>query len=150
MRIATHIALALPLLAAAAAAQTTTHVVSLAGLRGNSRILLIFAPGPNDPQLQIQLRRLNDNAAAVTDRDLVPVAVPYKSPSPTPAAFTDDEALAARRRFQVDPGNFTVILIGKDGGEKLRSGKPLSINQLLDAIDSMPMRKEEMRSPPQP
>ncbi len=40
---------------------------------------------------------------------------------------------------------FAVLLIGKDGGVKLRSGRPFALHALFDAIDAMPMRQDEMR-----
>jgi hypothetical protein len=138
------------LTAVPALAQAPTGIVSLTTLRDSSRPLLIFAPKPDDPQLQIQLRRLRDNAAAVSERDIVVIAIPYESPAPTPATFTVEGAQSARLRFNVAPADFTVILIGKDGGEKLRSHKPLTIDQLNNTIDAMPMRQQEMRTHPQP
>lgn len=42
-------------------------------------------------------------------------------------------------------GGFTILLIGKDGGEKLRSHQPVTTTKLFNIIDAMPMRKEEMR-----
>ena len=42
--------------------------------------------------------------------------------------------------------DFVVILIGKDGGEKLRSRHPLRVESLTKGIDAMPMRQDEMRS----
>ncbi|RZA09221.1 MAG: DUF4174 domain-containing protein [Proteobacteria bacterium] len=38
---------------------------------------------------------------------------------------------------------FLVILIGKDGEEKLRSLKPVALEKITKLIDSMPMRKDE-------
>ena len=111
-------------------------IVSLAGLRGLARPLLIFAPTPNDPQLEIQLRRLHDNAPAIAARNIVVIAIPYDSPSPTQAMLTDDGAEAARRRFNIPPSDFAVILLGKDGSEKLRSSKPLSVEKLRNTIDT--------------
>ena len=137
-------------IAAPARSQAPTGIVSLTTLRDSSRPLLIFAPKPDDPQLQIQLRRLRDNAAAVSEHGIVVIAIPYESPSPTPAMFTVEAAHSARLRFHVAPTDFTVILIGKDGGEKLRSHKPLTIDQLSNTIDAMPMRQQEMRTHPQP
>jgi hypothetical protein len=125
---------------------TPTGIVSLANLRDTARPLLIFAPTPTDPQLQIQLRRLHQAAAAVADRDIAIIAIPWNSPSPTPATLTDADALAARRRFHISPADFTVILLGKDGGEKLRSSKPLTLEKLTSTIDAMPMRQDEVRS----
>jgi hypothetical protein len=140
-------ALALPLITLAAtppqAAPAPAGIVSLASLRGTARPLLIFAPKPDDSQLEIQLRRLHDNAAAIAERDIVVIAIPYQSPSPTQAMLTGDDAQTARRRFNIAPGDFAVILLGKDGGEKLRSAKPISIDKLRDTIDAMPMRQQE-------
>jgi hypothetical protein len=130
--------------------QMPAGIVSLATLRDRARPLLIFAPTPNDPQLQIQLRRLHDHVPDLTARDIVVIAIPYENPSPTPATLTVEAAQSARRRFHIAPTDFIVILIGKDGGEKLRSSKPLTIEKLNETIDAMPMRQQEMRTHPQP
>jgi hypothetical protein len=127
-------------------AQSPSGIVTLATLRDRARPLLVFASNPDDPQLQIQLRRLRENAASVAERDIVVIALPYESPSPTSAALTVEDAQEVRRRFHVAPADFTVILLGKDGGEKLRAHKPLSIARLNDTIDAMPMRQQEMHS----
>jgi hypothetical protein len=50
-----------------------------------------------------------------------------------------------RRQFQVDDRRFTVVLLGKDGGEKFRSSKPVTIEKLDALIDAMPMRQQEVR-----
>ncbi len=123
-------------------------MTTLQRLRDHARPLLIFAPRPDDPQLEIQLRTLKEHAAEAHDRQLVPVAIPYNNPSPTAVQLSPEDATEARRRFHVDPARFTVILIGKDGGAKLRSTKPLSMHKLNDTIDAMPMRQQEMRSEP--
>jgi hypothetical protein len=130
-------------------AQSPTGIVSLAALRDRARPLLLFAPTPNDPALQIQLRRLHDHAADLTARDIVIIAIPFESTSPTHATLTVEAAQSVRHRFHIAPTDFVVILIGKDGGEKLRSTKPLTIDKLNETIDAMPMRQQEMRSHPQ-
>lgn len=40
---------------------------------------------------------------------------------------------------------FSVVLIGKDGGEKLRRAVPLAPKELFAIIDAMPMRQAELR-----
>ena len=40
---------------------------------------------------------------------------------------------------------FQIVLIGLDGGDKLRQDDVLSKKDLFDLIDSMPMRRAEMR-----
>ena len=115
-------------------------------MRGQSRPLLVFAPKPNDAQLGIQLRILDEHAAEAHDRQLIPVALPYAAPATTTVQFTDVEAEALRRHFHIAPSDFVVILVGKDGGPKLRSSKPLSMSKLNGTIDAMPMRQDEMHA----
>ena len=40
---------------------------------------------------------------------------------------------------------FEILLVGKDGGVKLRSPAPVSTRDLFALIDAMPMRQREMR-----
>ena len=103
-------------------------------------------PAPDDPSLLAQLTRLKDHAPGLDERNVLVIAVPYNNPAPTEVALTPEDALAARHRFHVAPADFTAVLLGKDGGEKLRSTKPLSFEKLRDKIDSMPMRQTEMSS----
>jgi hypothetical protein len=120
---------------------------TLAALRNDSRPLLIFAPRPDDPQLLMQLRDLKDEQHGLSERHVVVLAAPYNNPSPTEHSLTSTDAEAARRRFKIAPGDFTVLLIGKDGGEKLRTHKPISFEILRRTIDAMPMRQQEMHEP---
>ena len=121
-------------------------LTTLGALRDQARPLLIFAREPTDPQLQIQVRTLQEHAAEAHDRDLVAIALPYNNPGPGALQLTAADAEAARRRFGVTPDDFVVILLGKDGGVKLRSKKPLTMENLKETIDAMPMRQDEMRA----
>jgi hypothetical protein len=53
------------------------------------------------------------------------------------------ETNAIRGRFQVGSTEFVVVLVGKDGGEKFRTTKPVSVLKLDDIVDAMPMGREE-------
>jgi hypothetical protein len=55
------------------------------------------------------------------------------------------EMADVRRRFGVAAGSFRVVLLGKDGGVKLRSSEPLAVDRLDSLIDGMPMRRLEMQ-----
>lgn len=125
-------------------------LATLAQLRDQFRPLLIFAPRPDDPRLEIQMRTLQEHAPEAQDRDLAVIALPYQSPPPSRLQLTPAESEAARRRFGISPGDFAVILLGKDGGEKLRSDKPLSMNRLVNTIDAMPMRQDEIKAKAKP
>jgi hypothetical protein len=41
--------------------------------------------------------------------------------------------------------SFTFILLGRDGGEKLRSAEVVPAEKLFGLIDAMPMRKSEVK-----
>ena len=130
--------LPLPLVAALAQGVDVQGLTTLDALRDRARPLLIFAPQPDDPQLEIQVRTLKQHAAEAANRDLVPIAIPFANPSPTDAYLSPQEAEHLRRRFNIAPADFAVILIGKDGDEKLRSRKPLAIARLDSTIEHGP------------
>ena len=50
-----------------------------------------------------------------------------------------------RNRFSVPPNTFRLILVGKDGGIKLKRHDQASLEEVFELIDSMPMRQREMR-----
>lgn len=63
-------------------------------------------------------------------------------------AVSRELANAFFQYYSVRDGGFTVILVGKDGGEKLRrEGQILDRTLLFETIDQMPMRQQEMREP---
>ena len=85
------------------------------------RRLYIYAPTASDPAL-IQQRHLVDAARpGLAERDLVLIEIIGKRP------------------------HFEAVLVGKDGGEKLRATTPLTSERLFEIIDAMPMRRQEMR-----
>jgi hypothetical protein len=67
------------------------------------------------------------------------------------ARLSEDELAAMRHRFKVEDGDFLVVLIGEDGGQKLSSQTPVTMDRLNQLIDSMPMRQKETQqeAPPQ-
>ena len=103
-----------------------------AAFAGRSRVLLVLA-SPDDLRRTEQTRILASDRAGMVERDLVLVE----------PAVADQQRL--RRRYGVLPDAFVVLLIGKDGGVKLRSAGPLAAGTLFETIDAMPMRQAEMR-----
>ena len=133
------------LMTCSAFAQTPPSPTTLAQLRNRYRLLLLFASRPDDPALLAQMTKLKDAAPGLKERDVLLIAIPYKNPAPTEVGLSSSEAQAVRRDFRVAPEDFTAILLGKDGGEKYRSMKPVSFDKLRATIDSMPMRRDEMK-----
>jgi hypothetical protein len=124
--------------------------ITLDYMRGHARPVLIFAPYAT-PQVIEQLHILAQGQHDMDERNVVPVPLCLKEDSTSVCRLKDvplspNEQTVARRRFHIHPNDFTVILLGKDGGEKLRSRHPISLETLRSTIDAMPMRQDEMRS----
>lgn len=108
----------------------------LAAHRWTSRVLVIAAPKAGDARLRAQREALAAVRPGSAERDLVVIEAVGKEP----------RAEDLRRRFGLDAGIFRVVLVGKDGGEKLSSDEPIPPQKLFATIDAMPMRRQEMSS----
>lgn len=99
----------------------------------NRRHLLLFAPSADDDRLARMERAMQEHATALSDRDLVVHRVVAGAPA------------SLRDAYGVPADAFCLILVGKDGGEKLRRHEPVDLSGIFALIDSMPMRRREMR-----
>jgi len=75
----------------------------------------------------------------VDDRDIVILRLDKPS-----KFLTQSQCTALIRHYKLSPGNH--LLIGKDGTEKSRQSGPLKLDSWFSLIDTMPMRKAEIRS----
>ncbi len=126
---------------------------TLATLKDTHRVLLVFAPSDHDPRYLQQMQMLEHHGAEMQERDLVLLPVVTEAgPQITPETLrvicgpglSAEEQMLARHRLKIAPEAFVAILLGKDGGEKLRVTAPVSIDRLNRTIDAMPMRRDEM------
>lgn len=136
-----------------------TGVLNLQNLNGQNldqhrwenRILIIQTPAESLPQYLEQLSEFENSAAELKERKLILYEVikgKYRA--------TDFQDMQADRSWkQSNEGHknslnqndtFKVILIGLDGGIKLEQGTVLKKAELLGIIDSMPMRKAELKT----
>ena len=118
--------------------------VTLPSLRDHQRVLLVFTNGDNQLS-EAQLTVAADHVDGFRQRDLLLVGLSGTNDAVPTAMLSSADDTAARKRFGVRSGQFTAILIGKDGGEKLRSHQPISWDTLQKTIDAMPMRQGEMQ-----
>lgn len=110
------------------------------------RALLIFAPKADDPDFKSQIAELEEQEDGLSDRNLKLVYLVQNGSSCADQTMIA-EPIAEQIRFQfaVEPEEFAVILVGKDGTQKHRYSHPISADELFAAIDSMPMRQYEMQ-----
>ncbi|MCC5927734.1 MAG: DUF4174 domain-containing protein [Cyclobacteriaceae bacterium] len=109
-----------------------------------NRVLLIFSESPEDQNYKQQIRLLNENADGLTERDLTVLSVfPDRVEKNNARQTSDFSALSLRQYYKIST-SFTIVLIGKDGGEKRRTQTILKPEELFGIIDAMPMRRAEM------
>lgn len=120
-------------------------------LRGKKRVLLLDFPegsGYNLSQLEKQIQRGRKN---IRDRDLVLYHIGDLGRTGRRYAedLSDDERKQIRTKLKLGERSDLplLILIGKDGEIKTAQKKDFDLVKLFKLIDSMPMRKEEMKNP---
>jgi len=113
------------------------------------RVLIIYTDDEHLAPHQNQLKELKTDTAALNDRKIVVLEIidnqyrwldydkkphaPVEKLSPLMSGILSYKSL------------HEVILIGLDGGTKLRQNHLLTIDDLSDIVDAMPMRKAELR-----
>ncbi len=119
-------------------AKTTPIEDRIESLTWKNRIIVLYAPGGNDEEFLEQKRILANNKKATQERDLVVIECVGN-------ALTYEDKGYVARHFDHDLAQFGVWLIGKDGGTKLAKNKPVPTEKFFGLIDSMPMRRAEMK-----
>ena len=113
--------------------------------RWENRLLLIFSPTITNTQFDDMYKAIQRSQPEVDDRDLKIMYLIEKGQSSVEGENINVEtANAIREKYVVRDGNVSVILIGKDGGEKLRQRSDFNLNEIFKRIDQMPMRKAEL------
>ena len=131
----------------AAALFPAAHAASdpLAEHRWRHRLLLLYVPGADTPALAAFRERLRDRQCAVDDRDLVTGEVIGTDTGSLAGRPLDAQrARALRRQHGIAPERVTTVLVGKDGGVKMRVEGIADLDAVFQRIDGMPMRRREM------
>ena len=105
--------------------------VNLDDFKWQARPLIVFADSPFDPAFTEQMDLLTQDLPDLIDRDILWVF------DTAPDAPSDV-------RKMLRPHGFGVVLIGKDGGMKLRNALPWDMREISRVIDKMPMRQREV------
>ena len=110
------------------------------------RILVFSASSPKSIGYKRQEQLLTKGKKGMKERDLIIYKLyddHWLDPNGDP--LTQDQAAAIRKSYDIPEGEFTVILIGKDGGVKLRKTDIVEPREIFALIDTMPIRMQEMR-----
>lgn len=119
---------------------------SIADLKWKNRLIVVFTETTDSQKFQHQLEIFNKNIAEFNDRKLKLIhAVPNKQQIVLPEITEWQASTFYNKNKKEKTADFEVILIGLDGGVKLRQYKVTEAKEIFDLIDSMPMRQSEMR-----
>lgn len=121
----------------------------LSDYRWESRPLLVFAPTGSDPRLVETLSRIEASRCDFVSRDMVIGLVVTEGTSTLDGhVLGPDESQRMATQYAIGAEAFSVLLIGKDGGEKLRVSQVPDLQAVYAVIDGMPMRNREMAADP--
>ncbi|MFB1294011.1 DUF4174 domain-containing protein [Mycobacterium sp. pW049] len=121
----------------------------LGDYRWERRPLLIFAPTERDPRLTETVSRIEATRCDFETREMVLAQVVSDGVSTLDGQVIDAaQSQRLRDQFAIEESAFTVLLIGKDGGEKRRVGEIPDLRAIYALIDGMPMRSREMGADP--
>jgi len=120
------------------AAQPPSLKQWLANNQWKHRIILLYAPSASSPELISQRDILATDPAGLTERDLIVRELPTDQLSVEDRTFL-------QQNLNTTGNTFRVLLIGKDGGVKVRKTSPVTLKQLFGTIDGMYMRQQEMK-----
>ena len=120
--------------------------VRLQDYQWKNRLILAFSPSPKDPGYRALEKEIAIQKEEIIDRDILVFYILETGEiklgeSSLPAGAGD----FLRESFSIRPGVFTVLLIGKDGGVKLRRKGGVGLGEIFSLIDTMPMRQREMK-----
>ena len=110
-----------------------------------NRVILLLSDTKENTSLHEQLEILLKEKEGLQDRKLLIYRVFPNSYSKglKNGAWKDSKTLY--RDFKKSTAAFEIVLIGLDGGEKLRQDFVITAKDLFALIDAMPMRVNELR-----
>ena len=102
-------------------------------LMWQARPVVVFADTPQQPQFAQQMRLLSEDPEPLLLRDVVIIT------------DTNPTAMSVWRE-KLRPRGFSLVLMDKDGAVVIRKPLPWSVREIIQAIDRMPIRRDEIRS----
>lgn len=120
--------------------------ISLNQFQWENRIIVMFADHSESEPYQRQMIEFESHPEELRDRDLVLISVFCEECATFEGNIISDEsAESIRSRLSPMNDSYSIFLIGKDGGVKLKQDEFLEPEKLFRVIDRMPMRQREMR-----
>ncbi|WP_197022154.1 DUF4174 domain-containing protein [Sediminibacter sp. Hel_I_10] len=109
------------------------------------RLILVFAKTSENLEFQKQLNELKAHEDGLKDRKLIVYRI---TPQSYATGFSKNTPWSQNATlftdFMKSNDRFKILLIGLDGGIKLKASKIVAAGTLFETIDAMPMRRAEL------
>ena len=137
------------LTASAVLAPAAAAAAELGDYLWQRRPLLLFAPAESDSRLVETVRRIEASRCDFADRDMVLGLIVTEGTSTLDGQVVGTSHVKRLlSEFGIAANTFSAVLIGKDGGEKLRVNDVPDLPAIYAVIDGMPMRSAETGADP--
>lgn len=125
----------------------TVNAQNLSSHQWNDRLIIILANDQSSQTLKDQILELKKSQSGLNERRIIVYkAVPGKYQKGLESVKAWEISSNFYEGMKETSADFEVVLIGLDGGVKLRRMEFLKSDELFGVIDQMPMRQAEMKS----
>jgi hypothetical protein len=119
---------------------------NIADFKWKKRLLILVANSVEDTSLKQQLRAFTSEGSHIKERDLVLILMDKNHIYFDNGQISQLSLPETYRVLQLEKDFTGLVLVGKDGGVKLKTPFPVLPNKVFDLIDAMPMRKSELKN----
>jgi hypothetical protein len=124
---------------------TNAPAVDPAEYQWSKRLLFVVAPDGTDRAVRQVNSELEKHSKALDERDMLVYRLHGHGQSQAgDMPVSDAWAQKIRSGLGLQPDDRVLVLVGKDGGIKRRTGLSTNIHEIFRQIDNMPMRRAEM------
>ena len=120
--------------------------ISIDQFRWKNRIVVLFSSDSGSDAYQTQVNIFSSLKKELLDRDLILISLfDNECSTLNGETISDSSDKSIRDSLSASDLSYSIILIGKDGGVKLKREMVLEPEELFHVIDRMPMRQREIR-----
>lgn len=125
---------------------------NLKAYRWQHRLLLLISKDNDAVQYNNQLQQLKEHANEFAERKLLILDIrknKYRIITPTKTTFEVSNWITDTSLFEkyaLKKEKFSLVLLGLDGGKKLKQTKIITKYKLFAKIDAMPMRRQVLKA----